>query len=668
MPVDFSTDNDPARERVQDALATSDARLRALLEAAVDGIISIDERGLIQTINPAAERLFGYTAQEVIGQNIKLLMPSPYREEHDGYLARYLATGEKRIIGIGREVVGLRKDGTTFPMDLSVAEARVGCERIFVGIIRDITERKRTEERFRLVVESTPNAIVMVNAEGLIVLANAQAEKFFGYRREELVGQPVEVLVPERFRVRHSGYRESFFAFPTARPMGAGRDLYGRHKDGSEFPVEIGLTPIQTSEGLHVLSAIVDISERKRAEESLRESEERFRLLVEGVRDHAIFMIDPQGRVASWNTGAERLMGYTAAEILGRVFSCFHTPDDIANGVPERELRQAAAAGQVQGETWRVRKDGSRFWADLVLTALHDEHGRLRGFVRVTRDVTERKRAEEALRKSHEELERLVAELRTKNDESRSATQQLWHAAKLASVGELAASIAHELNNPLATVSLRVESLLAHTPEGDARRRALEIVEQETKRMGNLVANLLQFSRRGVEQVSTVDVRQELTQAVELIHHLLRKRQIAVVQELAPDTPTIFADRQKLRQVFLNLVTNASDAMPQGGTLTLRAAPATLDNGQPAVLLEFSDTGVGIPAEHLGKIMEPFFTTKEEGKGTGLGLAICRRVVEEHHGAIQIISEVGKGTTVRLVLPLKNGTNVDSLQGAGLVK
>ena len=150
-----------------------------------------------------------------------------------------------------------------------------------------------------------------------------------------------------------------------------------------------------------------------------------------------------------------------------------------------------------------------------------------------------------------------------------------------------------------------------------------------------------------------MDIRQELAKAVELIQHHLRKRLINVVQEFAPDTPTIFADRQKLRQVFLNLLTNASDAMPQGGTLTLRTAPATLDDGKPAVLIEFADTGVGIPAENLEKIMEPFFTTKEEGKGTGLGLAICRRIVQEHHGTIQIVSEVGKGTTVRIVLPVQ---------------
>jgi PAS domain S-box-containing protein len=515
------------------SLSNGDARMHALLTAAVDGIVGIDERGLIQLVNPAAERLFGYAAEELIGKNVSTLMPAPYRDEHDHYLDRYRATGEKKIIGIGREVVGLRKDRTTFPLDLSVAEARLGDWRAFIGIIRDISERKRTEERFRLVVESAPNAIVMVNAAGHIVLVNSQVERIFGYPREELVGSAVEILVPERFRAKHPADRARFFAAPSARPMGAGRDLFGRRKTGSEFPVEIGLTPIQTTEGILVLSAIVDI--------------------------------------------------------------------------------------------------------------------------------TERKLTEAALRQSHEALEKLVAELQSKNEEVRAMTQQLWQAAKLASVGELAASIAHELNNPLATVRLRVESILARTPADDGRRRALEIVDQESKRMGELVANLLQFSRRGDGHVSTVDIRQELTKAVELINHHLRKRLVNVVQEFAADTPNVFADRQKLRQVFLNLLTNAGDAMPKGGGLTLRTGPTTLDAGKHGVLIEFADTGVGIPTENLQRIMEPFFTTKEEGKGTGLGLAICRRVVQEHHGTIHITSAPGNGTTVRIVLPLRIGHNVERL-------
>ena len=247
-------------------------------------------------------------------------------------------------------------------------------------------------------------------------------------------------------------------------------------------------------------------------------------------------------------------------------------------------------------------------------------------------------------------------------------TQQLWQAAKLASVGELAASIAHELNNPLGTVTLRVESVLMRTPPEDPRHKALEIVTLEVKRMADLVANLLQFSRRGMEQISTVDTRDELSKAVELIDHHLRKRQITVARHFAADTPLIYADRQKLRQVFLNLLTNASDAMPQGGTLTLRTASANLEDGRPVVLIEFIDTGVGIPPQHLARVMEPFFTTKEEGKGTGLGLAICRRVIQEGQGDLQITSEVGKGTAVRVVLPVTNDANVDHVRNRDSAK
>jgi PAS domain S-box-containing protein len=515
-------------------LASSEARFQALLHAAVDAIVSIDEHGIIQMANAAAERTFGYSAEELIGKNVSLLMPAPYEREHDDYIARYLRTGEKKVIGVGREIVARRKDGTVFPIDLSVAEGRFGDRRFFVGILRDITERNRNDERFRLVVESAPNAIVMVDASGKIVLANAQAERFFGYRREELVGQPIEILVPERFRQDHPASRDRFFASPKARPMGVGRDLFGRRKDGTEFPVEIGLTPIHTSEGLLVLSAIVDI--------------------------------------------------------------------------------------------------------------------------------TERKQAEAALKASHQELQRAVAELQRKNEEVRAMTQQLWQAAKLASVGELAASIAHELNNPLATIRLRIESVCARTPADDPRRRALEIVDQESKRMGDLVANLLQFSRRGDGQESTFDIRDELSKSIELVHHHLRKRLIAVVQDFTPDTPTIFADRQKLRQVFLNLLTNAGDAMQDGGTLTLRTAAAVLPSGKPAVRIEFADTGVGIAPENLDRIMEPFFTTKEEGKGTGLGLAICRRVIQEHHGTTEVESDLGRGTTVRIVLPVGKGNNVARLR------
>jgi signal transduction histidine kinase len=270
--------------------------------------------------------------------------------------------------------------------------------------------------------------------------------------------------------------------------------------------------------------------------------------------------------------------------------------------------------------------------------------------------------AEEALRASNRRLERALADLRGKSDELQGMTQQLWQAAKLATLGELAASIAHELNNPLATVNLRIEDVLARTPTDDPRRRPLEIVEQEVDRMANLVANLLQFSRRGREEISTVDVHEELRKALELVEHLLRHRCIEVVPDLQSDVPPILADRQKLRQVFLNLLTNAADAMPQGGTLNLRARLDGTAVGSKTVRIDFSDTGIGIAPADLERVTEPFFTTKEEGKGTGLGLAICRRVIEEHRGTMRLTSELGKGTTVTLLLPVNGATNAARLR------
>ena len=273
---------------------------------------------------------------------------------------------------------------------------------------------------------------------------------------------------------------------------------------------------------------------------------------------------------------------------------------------------------------------------------------------RILHFAVERKRAEEEERKHS-------AQLIEKNEELRAMTQQLWQAAKLATMGELAASIAHELNNPLATVSMRAESLLTKTQQDSPMWRELKIIEQEVERMTILIANLLQFSRRSQPQISTVDICEEIEKALELIYYHLRKRNIVIWREFVKVAPRIHADRQQLRQLFLNLFTNASDAMPRGGTLTVRV---TAPPESKQVIIEVADTGTGISPEILPKVVEPFYTTKPEGEGTGLGLAICRRIVQEHNGTFDITSEgiPGKGTTARISLPVTNGTNAAELK------
>jgi two-component system, LuxR family, sensor kinase FixL len=424
------------------------------------------------------------------------------------------------------------------------------------------------------------------------------------------------------------------------------------------------------------------MSDRERAQE-LRPSNPMLAGILD-IADDAIISVNEGQRIVLFNGGAERLFGYTAAEAIGQPLDLLLPPRFTESHRRHiAEFARSDAKSRRMGERSEVaarRKDGTEFPAEASISKLALDGEMI--LTAMLRDITDRKRAEAEILRLNEDLEarvrertaelvaanrgqeRVLEELRAKNEEVRAMTQQLWQSAKLASVGELAASIAHELNNPLATVTLRIESVLAQTPTDDRKRRVLEIIQQETKRMGDLVANLLQFSRRGTEAVSTVEIRDELLKALDLVQHHFRQRTIKVVQEFAVDLPAIFADRQKLRQVFLNLLTNACDAMPRGGTLTLRAAPATMEKGKLALRIEFEDTGAGIPPAILEKVMEPFFTTKEEGKGTGLGLAICRRVVQEHRGTIVITSNVGKGTTVSIHLPYKDDVNVNRLRGA----
>jgi PAS domain S-box-containing protein len=255
--------------------------------------------------------------------------------------------------------------------------------------------------------ECCPDALLVSDPEGRIVQCNPQMESTFGYSRSELLGQPVEVLIPGRFRKIHPAHRGNYISQPRMRAMGIGLELHGRRKDGSEFPVDIMLNSVQTANGALVLSVIRDITRFKQTEDILRQSEEHFHLLVENVRDYAIFMMDTSGHVISWNPGAERLKGYRADDIIGRSFSCFYTSDDIERGTPEESLRLAAAQDRFEREGWRVRKDGSRFWANAVITSIRDDSGNLIGFAKVTRDFSERKKTEEALKQSEQQMRSL---------------------------------------------------------------------------------------------------------------------------------------------------------------------------------------------------------------------------------------------------------------------
>ena len=365
----------------------------------------------------------------------------------------------------------------------------------------------------------------------------------------------------------------------------------------------------------------------------LRESERRFRLLVEGVTDYAIYMLDPEGKVVNWNPGAERLKGYTSAEILGQHFSRFYTEEDRRNGLPAQFIGQAIATGKYEGEGWRVRKDGSRFWASVVMHAIRDADGQLLGFAKVTRDLTERREAEEQLRQIQ----------------------------KMEAIGQLTGGIAHDFNNLLTVISGNLETLQRRLGDNadDRLQRSISSALQGASRAALLTHQLLAFSRRQTLEPKSVSVNTLIARTSELLHRTLPEA-ISIETVLAGGVWNTFVDANQLENCLLNLAVNARDAMPEGGRLTIEAANVYLDEEYSAgaevpagqyVGIFVSDTGVGMTPDVAGRAFDPFFTTKEVGRGTGLGLSQVYGFVKQSGGHVKIYSEVGAGTTIKIYLP-----------------
>jgi PAS domain S-box-containing protein len=356
------------------------------LEAVPNALVIVDPAGRLLLVNAHTERLFRCTRDELLGQPVEKLVPERFRRGHPSHREHFLTEPRVRPMGIGRDLFARRKDGSEFPVEIGLNPLETEQGIVVLASIVDITERKRAEERFRLVVESAPNSIVMVDATGRIVLVNSQTEKLFGYRREDLIGCSVDTLVPERYRAQHPNHRSIFMGHPAARPMGAGRDLFGLRKDGSEFPVEIGLNPIETEQGLVVLASIVDITARKQAEE-----QNRFQAsLLAGVTD-AIIATDMQLNIRSWNTGAETMYGWMAQKVIGRPVQEI-LPDFLGLKDESQELPETR---YWRGELLQQRRDGSKIVVLSSIALYQDAEGRPAGYVALNRDITERKQVEE---------------------------------------------------------------------------------------------------------------------------------------------------------------------------------------------------------------------------------------------------------------------------------
>ena len=498
--------------RLRRALKSANGKTVAILSAAVDGIVTIDAMGRIESFNPAAERIFGYQAEEVIGRNVKMLMPEPYHSEHDGYLAHYKTTREPRIIGIGREVTGQRKDGSVFPMDLAVGEGLADGKRLFAGIIRDITERKR-------------------------------------------------------------------------------------------------------------------------AEEQLRRSEEQFRVLIENIPDYAISWLDGDGRIVTWNSGVERIYGRSPDELSGHSIALFYPPD--AQAEPRSALETVKRAGRCEGEGWQLRKNGERFWAHAVITPLTDHNGHPRGFVRVSRDITDSKRVEEALKSAKETAER----------------------ANLAQTQFIAAA-SHDLRQPVQALVLFASALEAKI-FGSPAASLLGDMKGSLDALNMLLDALLDVSRLDAGTVAPRESNFALSTLLDRLvtEFCAQASDKTIMLKSVSSLAIVRTDPTLLYRILSNFLANAIHYTSEGKILI-----GARRRGKK-LRIQVVDTGIGIPTHFQREIFKEFFQVgnpeRDRNKGLGLGLAIVDRLSRLLRCPISVRSQEGRGSAFGIDVPLV-GYNVVS--------
>lgn len=504
-----------------------------------------------------------------------------------------------------------------------------------------MSENNRTaaieDSRFRLLIDAVVDyAIYMIDPDGTITSWNSGAKRFKGYEEAEIIGEHFSRFYTPEDRTNGMPQRALDAAIREGRFEGEGWRV---RKDGTHFWSHVVIDPIIDPNGqlLGFAKITRDLTDRKMAEETLKQSEQQFRLLVQGVTDYAIYMLSPEGCVSNWNQGAQRIKGYLPEEIIGQHFSIFYTPEDRELGEPQHSLEIATREGRFENRSWRMRKDGTRFLAHVVVDAIRGDTGTLLGFAKITRDVTEAHEAQQALEKTREAL---------------------FQAQKMQAIGQLSGGIAHDFNNLLTVILGNLEIVQKRIGDAPKIARLLENATQGALRGVSLTQRMLAFARRQELKTESVDI----PQLVQGITGLLRSSLgpgIRIETRFPDDLQPVLADSNQLELAILNLATNARDAMPEGGTVVIQAQAevvleqthSTLAAGR-YVCLSLIDSGEGMDAATLACARDPFFTTKGLGKGTGLGLSMVHGFIEQLGGRFILKSEKGQGMAAELWIPV----------------